>query len=200
MQVRGHAMHAVFKNLDSIWRVVDIKQTKKCWQECGEFGILVSILSYCSNLKQSQNNEYELIYIKCMVSSVYNHKYRIYLAESWTLFLTPEFIFYSELWKLNNLDSWRAILICYAAAKSLESCLTLCNPRDGSPPGSPVPRILKARTLEWGAISFSNAWKWKVKSLSDPMDCSLPDSSVHGIFQARVLEWGATAFSGSYRY
>ena len=44
-----------------------------------------------------------------------------------------------------------------AAAKSLQSCLTLCDPRDGSPPGSPVPGILQARTLEWVAISFSNA-------------------------------------------
>ena len=48
-----------------------------------------------------------------------------------------------------------------AAAKSLQSCPTLCNPRDGSPPGSPV--SLQARTLEWVAISFSSAWKWKVK-------------------------------------
>ena len=54
------------------------------------------------------------------------------------------------------------------AAKSLQSCPTLCNPTDGSPPGSPVPGILQARTLEWVVISFSNAWKWKakVKSLS----------------------------------
>ena len=50
-----------------------------------------------------------------------------------------------------------------AAAKLLQSCPTLCNPRDGSPPGSPVPGILQARTLEWVTISFSNAWKWKVK-------------------------------------
>ena len=50
-----------------------------------------------------------------------------------------------------------------AAAKLLQSCSTLCNPRDGSPPGSPVPGILQARTSEWVAISFSNAWKWKVK-------------------------------------
>ena len=50
-----------------------------------------------------------------------------------------------------------------AAAKSLQSCSTLCNPRDGSLSGSPVPGILQARTLEWGAISFSKAWKWKVK-------------------------------------
>ena len=50
-----------------------------------------------------------------------------------------------------------------AAAKSLQSCPTLCDPRDDSPPGSPVPGILQARTLEQVAISFSNAWKWKVK-------------------------------------
>ena len=47
-----------------------------------------------------------------------------------------------------------------AVAKSLQSCPTLCDPIDGSPPGSPVPGILQARTLEWVAISFSNAWKW----------------------------------------
>ena len=50
-----------------------------------------------------------------------------------------------------------------ATAKSLQSCPTLCDPIDGSPPGSPVPGILQARTLEWVAISFSNACKWKVK-------------------------------------
>ena len=55
-----------------------------------------------------------------------------------------------------------------APAKSLQSCPTLCDPKDGSPPGSPVPWILQARTLEWVAISFFNTWKWKekVKSLS----------------------------------
>ena len=50
-----------------------------------------------------------------------------------------------------------------AAAESLQSCPTLCDPIDGSPPGCPVPGILQARKLEWVAISFSNAWKWKVK-------------------------------------
>ena len=49
-----------------------------------------------------------------------------------------------------------------AAAKSLQLYPTLCDPTDGSPPGSPVPGILQARTLEWVAVSFSNAWKWKV--------------------------------------
>ena len=50
-----------------------------------------------------------------------------------------------------------------AAAKSLQSCPTLCDPIDGSTAGFPVPGILQARTLEWVAIAFSNAWKWKVK-------------------------------------
>ena len=52
------------------------------------------------------------------------------------------------------------------AAKSLQSCPTLCDPRDSSPRGSPVPGILQARTLEWAAIAFSNAWEWKVKAKS----------------------------------
>ena len=55
-------------------------------------------------------------------------------------------------------------MLCYA--KSLQSCPTLCDPIDSSLPGSPVPGILQARTLEWVAISFSNAWKWKVKGKS----------------------------------
>ena len=59
--------------------------------------------------------------------------------------------------------STRGYLPAAAAAKSLQSCPTLWDPRDGSPPGSPVPGILQARTLEWVVIAFSNAWKWKVK-------------------------------------
>ena len=92
--------------------------------------------------------------------------------------------------KMNNIPKMDKVT---AAVKSLQSCPTLCDP---------IPGILQARTLEWVAISFSSAWKWKVqvKSLShvwlrDPMDCTLPGSSIHGIFQARVLEWGAIAFS-----
>ena len=59
------------------------------------------------------------------------------------------------------------IYIAAAAAKSLQSCPTLCDPIDGSPPGSPAPGILQARTLEWVAISFSNAWKWSRWVVSD---------------------------------
>ena len=68
------------------------------------------------------------------------------------------------------------VILAAAAAKSLQSCLTLCDPIDGSPPGSPVPGILQARTLEWVAIAFSNAWKWKVKvkSLSRIRPSAIP--------------------------
>ena len=90
-----------------------------------------------------------------------------------------------------------------AAAKSLQSCPTLCDPIEGTPPGSPIPGILQARTLEWVHFLLQCM---KVKSESevaqlcptpsDPMDWSLPGSSVRGVFQARVLEWVAFAFSG----
>ena len=61
------------------------------------------------------------------------------------------------------LETWKNKLYFAVAAKSLQLCPTLCDPIDGSPPSSPVPGILQARTLEWVAVSFSNAWKWKVK-------------------------------------
>ena len=68
-----------------------------------------------------------------------------------------------------------------AAAKSLQSCPALCDPIDGSPPGSPVPGILQARTLGWVAISFSSAWKWKVKgkSLSRVLLLATPWTAAH---------------------
>ena len=115
----------------------------------------------------------------------------------------------SPVWKWGVLCSfvacWHSDSPASATAKSLQSCPTLCDPRDGSPLDSPIPGILQARTLEWVAISFSNAWKWKVKvkllsrvlTLRNPMDCSLPGSPIHGIFQARVLEWGAIAVSAN---
>ena len=72
---------------------------------------------------------------------------------------------FSYWYKLSFLRVCMSLLMGHAAAdaKSLQLCLTLCNPIDGSLPGSSVPGILQARTLEWVAISFSNAWKWKVK-------------------------------------
>ena len=68
-----------------------------------------------------------------------------------------------------------------AAAKFLQWCPTLCDPISGSPPGSPIPGILQARILEWVAISFSNAWKWKVKvkSLSHVRLLATPWTAAH---------------------
>ena len=76
---------------------------------------------------------------------------------------------------------WDKIHTDYAAAaKSFQSCPTLCDPIDGSPPGSPVPGILQARTLEWVAISFSNARKWSRSVVSD-------SSQPHGLQPTRLL-------------
>ena len=91
--------------------------------------------------------------------------------------------------------SWRAAAA--AAAKSLQSCPTLCDPIDGSPSGSSVRGILQAKNTGVGCHFLLQCMKVKSESevaqscptLSDPMDCSLPGSSIHGIFQARVLEW-----------
>ena len=74
------------------------------------------------------------------------------------------FLFHTvvEFNKMSIVSSHRRIKgVAAAAAKSCQSCPTLCDPIDGSPPGSPVPGILQARILEWVAISFSSAWKWK---------------------------------------
>ena len=86
-----------------------------------------------------------------------------------------------------------------AAAKSLQSCPTLCDPIGGNPPGSPVP----GKNTGVGCHFLLQCMKVKSESevaqscptLCNPMDYSLPGSSVHGIFQARVLEWVAIAFS-----
>ena len=75
----------------------------------------------------------------------------------WSIYIE---ILFSQ--KDNKTMSFAAIRMDLCYAKSLQSCPTLCDPIDGSPPGSPVPGILQARTLEWVAISFSNAWKWKM--------------------------------------
>ena len=92
-----------------------------------------------------------------------------------------------------------------AAAASLQSCSTLCDPIDGSQPG--FPSLGFSKQEHWTGLPFpspmheSEKWKWSrsvVSDSSDPMNCSPPGSSVHGIFQAKVLEWGAIAFSVSY--
>ena len=89
-----------------------------------------------------------------------------------------------------------------AAAKSLQSCPTLCDPIDGSPPGSLS--LGFSRKEHWSGLPFPSPMHesdsevaQSCLTLSDPMDCSLPGSSIHGIFQARVLKWGAIAFSNN---
>ena len=90
-----------------------------------------------------------------------------------------------------------------AAAKSLQSCPTLCDPMDCSLPGSSVHGSFQARVLEWGATAFSNTHTAAAKSLQScptlcyPIDSSPPGSSVPGILQARTLEWGAISFSNA---
>ena len=80
---------------------------------------------------------------------------------SWSF---PSLFLCSMLEELSSTLNFSHLLkFAAATAKLLQSCPTLCDPIDGSPPGSPIPGILQARTLEWVAISFSNAWKWKVK-------------------------------------
>ena len=91
------------------------------------------------------------------------------------------------------------------AAKSLQSCLTLCDPIDGSPPHSHSWDSAGKNTgvgchflLRCMKVKSESKVAQSCPTLSDPMDCSLPGSSAHGIFQARVLEWGTIAFSVMY--
>ena len=101
------------------------------------------------------------------------------------VFLPGESLWTEEPGRLQSTGSQRVghhwATAAAAAAKSLQSCLTLCDPIDGSPPGSPIPGILQARTLEWVATSFSNAWKWKVKgkSLSHVWLLATPWTAAH---------------------
>ena len=102
-----------------------------------------------------------------------------YPSEYSHVIISGQFRNRSSFW-WNNLD----MFLLTAAAKSLQPCPTLCTPIDGSPPGSPVPGILQARILEWVAISFSSARKWKVRvSRSVVSDPQRP----HGLQPTRLL-------------
>ena len=112
---------------------------------------------------------FKIIYLFVCLLLTYNWStmlYSYHCTANWSIYAFF-FIFFSIMVYPRI---WNRVPFVYAAtaAKLLQSCLTLCDPIDGSPPGSPIPGILQARTLEWVAISFSNAgeWKVKVKSLS----------------------------------
>ena len=113
------------------------------------------------------------------------------------------FVSITGCYKISNIVLSITAAAAAAAAASLQYCLTLCDPIDSSPPGSSVPGIFQARTLEWVAISFSSACVHtkllqSCLTLHDPRDSSPPGSSVHGILWARVLEWVAISFSTLY--
>ena len=94
-------------------------------------------------------------------------KWHTITSFNWQIHVWPV-VLQLECFGIGSLIYFIALTHCYCYAKSLQLCPTLCDPIDSSPPGSPVPVILQARTLKWVAISFSSAWKWKVevKSLS----------------------------------
>ena len=137
-----------------------------------------------------------------------------YLVSSRVIFLHCPSKFQPEgnnTWAIHNsslpdfvLNGVPRLLLLLSRFSHVQFCVT---PIDSSPPGSAVPGILQARTLENGVGCHFLLQCMKVKSESevaqscptpsDPMDCSLPGPSIHGIFQARVLEWGAIAFSKS---
>ena len=111
-----------------------------------------------------------------------------FLNPAWTSGSSECMYYWSLAWIILSIT-----LLAYAAAaagaKWLQSCPALCDPIDGSPPGSPVPGILQARTLEWVAISFSNAWKWtvKVKSLSHVRLLVTPWTAAHQAYDMSAI-------------
>ena len=103
---------------------------------------------------------------KDFYKKVFQGEHTGHSLKPWEGLLSEAHLWEKCLWQRSLLN----LGLAAAAAKSLQSCPTLCDPRDGSPPGFPIPGVLQARTLEWVAISFSNAWKWKVKVKS--LSCS----------------------------
>ena len=101
--------------------------------------------------------------MKVTVRPIYSKAFSIQIPPRTCSLLTCLMICFSRSVVHPSPYTYTSVKSAAAAAKSLQSCPTLCNPIDGSPPGSSVHGILQARTLEWVAISFSNAWKWKVK-------------------------------------
>ena len=131
--------------------------------------------------------------------------YWFHLIDS-TAFLNPRAATVPSLPKCQSMCLTHSEAAAAAAAKSLQSCLTLCDPVDCRPPGSTCPWDSLGKNTGVGFHLLLQCIKVKSESevaqscltLCDPMDCSLPGSSVHGIFQTRVLEWGAIAFSSAW--
>ena len=129
-----------------------------CW--CAEFLWYILIPRVCPFEFPTLIHMFQLLPWPLFSSSHVNFKTKSFGLEILT---TTPMLTLSSYISLGPYSSWLLLCSAAAAAKSLQSCPTLCDPIDSSPPGSAIPGILQARSLEWGAISFSSAWKWKVK-------------------------------------
>ena len=132
----------------------------------------------------------------------------LYISFPWGLFedsfLLINFNFHFLVGRIFKQSKFYTVITAAAAAKSLQSCLTLCDPIDRKKPTRlPCPWVSPGKNTGVGCHFLLQCMKVKSErevaqscpTVSDPMDCSLPGSSIHGIFQARALEWGAIAFS-----
>ena len=141
-----------------------------------------------SEVSQWETDKYHMIYVKY---KKYNRSFTSLIG--FILIFSP----------LSMVNTWMDKEYGAAAAKSFRSCPTLCDPIGTSPPGSAVPGILHARTLEWVAISFSNAWKWKVKVkmlshvqvLATPWTAACQAPLFVGFSRQEYWSGGAIAFS-----
>ena len=178
-----------------------IRRAMSAWKHAGKSGTNTTALN-CSKIKGSNQNARQAIRMQQQA-----HLLNVLdFTASWLSSLPDAMAF--PWMDVNNsccffLFSFTCpSLLPAAAAKLLQSCPTLCNLIDGSPPGSPVPGILQARNgvgchflLQCMKVKSESEVAQSCPTHSDPINCSPPGSSVHGIFQARILEWGAIAFS-----
>jgi len=159
----------VFSN-ESVFRI----QWSKHWSF--SFSFSISPCNEYSGLISFRINRFNLLAVQGTLKSLLQHHSSKASIHQYSAFFIVQLSQpYMTTGKTIALTRWTFVgkvmsrlfnMLAAAAAKSLQLCLTLCNPIDGSPPGSTVPEILQARTLEWVAISFSNAGKWKVKGKS----------------------------------
>ena len=133
---------------------------------------LLSVQGTLENLIQHHSSKASILQHSAFFTVQLSHPYmttgKTIILTRWTFVGKVTSLLFNMLSRLiiTFLPRSKCLLPYAAAAKSLQSCPTLCDPIDGSPPGSPIPGILQARTLEWVAISSSNAWRWKVKMKS----------------------------------
>ena len=146
----------IYIGLSAIWSRLPLEHVKMNKNKMLFYMYYLSHLFLDTSLWTKQSTIYYLFFLKEKTWDPKN--VRVMLSE---VYNETEINYYPEA------TDFVQSLSAAAAAKSLQSCPTLCDPIDGSPPGSPVPGFLHARTLGWVAISFSNAWKWSRSVVSD---------------------------------